>query len=243
MDPLARKEVVMRRFLVGSCCVIVALQLLIGLPLAVCIGFLSMIPHRSFDVHMDGGYVEPSMVGYSPVPVTYAPSPCTTSCPSSYPTYDAPTTPPIVSPSVAAPMIPNSLVAASPVLSGEQSSVETADEYIAAFKQVAEEDALIPAPPASETEASCHCENALVDSLSTAVTHLYELARNLEADGSYGQADHIRDLARKIREEINIINITRGERASPVEPQAATAAITPPTVTEAPPFNPEPASP
>ena len=224
----------MRRFLVGSCCVIVALQVLIGVPLAVCIGFFSLIPHRALGWQTHDGYVEPSTVGY-------APSPCTTSCP---PAWDSQPSPPMVSAPMAAPLVPNSLVAASQVLSGDTTPQQITDELMATYKQVAEEEA--PAPqqdnnlkgisplPSGVGNSTVEQPRTVADSLRVAAEHLYLLAQNLEADGNYGRADEIRGLARRMREEIFIL---RREEAPPAGAQiSAVEVTTPPTVTEAPPF-------
>jgi hypothetical protein len=146
-------------------------------------------------------------------------------------------------------MVPNSLVAASPVLSGSAAPVEITDELIAAYKQVAEEEVRYPVAPAAESEPACRHEGGLERPLGDAVTHLYELARHLEAEGNYARADQILDLARSIRGEIDILRRTEAPTSltasAPISEASlpATPATTSPTVTEAPPFIPEPPAP
>ncbi len=93
----------MRRFLVASCCVIVALQVLIGVPLAVCIGFyFSLVPHRSILTldapSVQSGYPYPTYSTDSS-PVAYAPADLCTTCPSPAtspaPSYNSPSYSPV----------------------------------------------------------------------------------------------------------------------------------------------------
>jgi hypothetical protein len=275
----------MRRFLVASCCVIVALQVLIGVPLAVCIGFFSLVEVGSVEVQSGNQFsamppplpysAVPSPVGYAPAANYCAPAsnnftppamaPSMTSPPGWIPTAlppvaatspspapDAiPTTPglePIVESRAeqGSPLAESSLAAASPA--------EEARAFVAALEHVAAtEPASPPADAAHDAEATASalppCQDlagkpdqagqpaALVAALRTSVEHLYPLAQSLETDGCYDRADQLRDLARKIREEIDTIN--RDLLPPPPPPLAEPQAV--PTVTEAS-YDPAPAA-
>lgn len=81
------------------------------------------------------------------------------------------------------------------------------------------------APPAiasPTTEGACKIDpiEALLTSLQTSSTHLYILTDSLESSGRYGEADELRELARKIRDAAS--EISREHRAPPSPPAPAT---------------------
>jgi hypothetical protein len=73
-------------------------------------------------------------------------------------------------------------------------------------------------------------------SLGASVEHLYALCQRLEADTEYSRADEIRQLARRIREEMDAV---RRHESPPAPVTWEEPTLPPPTVTEAS-FNPEP---
>ncbi len=225
----------MRRFLVTACCVIVALQVLIGVPLVVCIAFLSL-------VEMPTVSLQPTPVHYASAPVDLpAPLP-----PDYYPKAPVSNLQPIVESRAqyGSPLAESSLAAPSPA--EELRQFVTALEQLATGNeappnQLAPPSDQLPAPaatihPASDCQATSSDSAALLASLGASVEHLYALCQRLEADTEYSRADEIRQLARRIREEMDAV---RRHESPPAPVTWEEPTLPPPTVTEAS-FNPEP---
>jgi hypothetical protein len=219
----------MRSFLVTACCVIVGLQVLIGVPLAVCVVFLSL-------VEAPAPVVLPGPVAYDPAPV------CLPTCP---PPVEWPAKPAVTD---LQPIVESRAIAGSPLAESSlaaSSPAEDLRQFVTALEQVATGEAILPPAEAPAKEpADCgnpplkpeaSCQSPLVDSLSTSVEQLYAHAQRLETDGNYGRADQVRRLAREIRDVI-LQNQSRSPSERIAEPAPA------PTVTEAS-FNPEPPPP
>ena len=211
----------MSRFFAAACCVIVALQVLVGVPLAVCIGFLSC-------VQLPAVPVQPGPPNYTPAAMDWTPSP---------PLPDVCTPPPLAS---LQPIVESRAQYGSP-LAGSSLAAGSPDEELHQFTTVLEHVATEAAPQAP-AKAPPHAGNPppktdvsapLVESLSAAIEPLYVHAQRLEGDGKYDRADEVRRLAREMREHVYQI----GCDYPPAVPLAPTAAA--PTVTEAS-FNPEP---
>lgn len=225
----------MSRFFAAACCVVVALQVLIGVPLAVCIGFLSC-------VELPAVPVQPGPPSFAPTAMDWTPPP---------PLPDVCTPEPIANlqPIVesraqyGSPLVGSSLAAGSP---GEELR-----QFATALKGVAGiEEAPLPslalspetnqchvpaAPPAAGDRCAPGENEALISSLAASVEHLYALTQRLEADGEYGRADQVRRLARDVRDEIGVLRRHENPPPMPLDEPAPPAS----TVTEAS-FNPEP---
>jgi hypothetical protein len=144
------------------------------------------------------------------------------------------------------PLANSSLAAASPA--------EETRQFVAALEHVAATQSLsLPVDAAQVAEAKAPalspCQDlagkpapagqpaALVAALHTSIEHLYPLAQSLEGDRAYERADQLRDLARKIREEIELINrellpqptVTEASY-DPAPPADAAPAAAPPAV-------------
>lgn len=246
----------MRRFLVASCCVIVALQVLIGVPLAVCIGFFSLVEVGSVEVQASNQFsTMPPPLPYSPMPspVGYAPAANYCAPASNYCAAPA-MAPPIASPPSLAPASPPSLAYAevpttpglepivesraehgSPLADSSLAAASPAEEvrqFVAALEHVAATEP-VPPPADAAQPAKAGQPADLVTALRTSVEHLYPLAQSLETDGYYDRADQLRDLARKIREEIDTIN--RDLLPPPAEPETVQSTVTEASYDPAPP--------
>src|SRR6188768_3307608 len=97
-------EVVMRNFVAASCCLIVGLEILVGVPVAVCLGF------QCIGSEFGGAYVveaQPGGVAYSAVPFNLPPP---------LPAFD-PYTPPMAPPSICPAPSPTAVIPpAAPVV-------------------------------------------------------------------------------------------------------------------------------
>jgi hypothetical protein len=211
----------MKSFVAASCCLIVGLEILIGVPLAVCLSFFCLdvgVAVPGVQV-ADAGYVSPtcpppiySAPVFSPGPVPcgpydpaclppplpptngYAASavPVVASLPASDPACDpAPRAPSVASP----PPRPNASAECQLESSGLQFLAHVCVEG--------------DCPDAACTEAECMNkptgEPALVESLLATAQLLYQQAERHEADTEYDRADRLRMLARDLRDEAQSI--------------------------------------
>jgi hypothetical protein len=174
----------MRRAISAFCCFIVCLQILIGVPLAVCIAFFAIVGGGAYPVTVD---VRAGRE-FSP-PVTIPP--------------------PNVIPTAASephdnPILVSRAQQGSPlagtILSEVTDQESEHDLFVAALEKVAIESAAEPAQspitresPTAESVAARPTDNFIV-------RRLYEMADADEGDGRFDRADQWRAYAREIRE-------------------------------------------
>lgn len=194
----------MRSFVAATCCLIVGLEILIGVPVAICLGFLCLGTGTVPGVQLaEAQYVGPTCppplysapVGYSPGPL-----PCGPYDPSYPPSSISPATCP-------APVAP-------PVVASLPASDSAADPLPWRAK---------PAPPSDGPQFLAHvclegdcpggqcasanlaqnasAEAVLADSLLTTAYLLYQQADRHEEETEYDLADRFRSLARDLRQE------------------------------------------
>ena len=236
----------MRNFVSATCCLIVGLEVLIGVPLAVCVGFFTVSGDFS------GTYVAESPV---PGPVyssaTYLPQPLPVSpygvCTepgkpvASFDPYAASKATPSVCPAPTASMacaVPP-LPPASPVVASLPASDPAADQLppLPPASTVIEEPQFLARVSVSEActdhakQASSEAE--LRDSLLATAHLLYGQADRHEANQEYALADQLRSLARDLRDQASSISRRMAEDqpepvANPTEPAATTVTVGPP---------------
>lgn len=183
----------MRRFLVGLCCVVVGLQVLIGVPAAVCLAFVlylgsDVLGPISFDFRVT------SNAEQAPLPV-----------PIGEPPADSPQGDAVLE----ARAERGSLL--SGTLLGENlTRADEQREFVAAFRQIAAEipgPALAPANPLPPLPSPVIAEQSLATPTDSpreeadrfAIDQLYTMADKDEYAGVYDRADQWRALARAIR--------------------------------------------
>jgi hypothetical protein len=212
----------MRSFVAASCCLIVGLEILIGVPVAVCLGFLC------FGSEFSGTYVAESQ--YQPpiyAPVPYSPSSLSTGKPLA--TFD---------PYVCPPPLPACCPAPVAAQSGDCKELQPPPPNV---KVVAANDALVQpaansAAPIGDaqqfvarvfSEENCpqstaNGEPAALTALATSIrqtTHLlYRHAERCEEAGDFSEADGIRSLARDLRQEVE--RLTHSTEGAPLLSEA-----------------------
>lgn len=197
-------EVFMGKVMGGLCCLIVGLQVLIGVPLVVSYLFLSSAQN---------GAAFPVAVAIDPAASFPATLP-----PNEYSGHSAGSQPPKISPPPnlipATPVADHPMLAirqeqgsplAGTVLADESSPQEENQLFLTALEQAAQ-DRPVPSRPACTAEGcfvdSCPAvEPAIQDDKSQLVAHLYQMAQIDEDGGQFERADKWRKLARELRAE------------------------------------------
>jgi len=226
----------MGKVLSGICCVIVGLEVLIGVPVAVCLSFIVLT--------QGGPVVQEFHAG--PIPSTIPPPPF--AGPVSYPPAIVPPLPPAPPSYSRVEASPEGLempaVKEAPVakeISAHDNPVMTAitearerignplagtvlapaadepsqAEFVQSLRQLDESAASLPTladaiqPPAIAEQPA----DDAVAALKQSVERLYQLAGRFEDEGKFGQADRLRSLARSVREEL----ATMGKGSAPAE--------------------------
>jgi hypothetical protein len=221
----------MRKFVAACCCVIVGLEVLIAVPLVVCVFALAYMEAAGTTVTVQAQPVDyAASVCSSPATVPapsyssgYAstPSPMSTTSPTPW----APM--PVTTPAVCPPPPSPEVTAIAEVRQQNGSPLDgtiiapnnpgpAIEPFVAAVEQVAanETACLMPMPvaPAQAVAAANPVEpsaapaapqpGSLVEALRVCSDQLYLKANDLEASGNYGRADEVRCLTRRIRQEI-----------------------------------------
>jgi hypothetical protein len=231
-----RKEALVRKFLVGACCVIVGLQIVAAAAAMLVLGVVAAMGgvHAPYAVRHDGPAV------YVDDPLRPTPAvPAVTRATWDEPPADAPADPPPTDPLVES-ILDYREEVGSPLsgtlLEGDPTSPAAAHEMGAILARVSAESPA--APPAAESPApvqpglppfevppvsTANCPAGASSPLAAAVEHLYGHANQHETRGEFARADQLRELARRIRQEIEI-----GGEAFP--PGSVSAPPAPPAV-------------
>src|SRR4051794_36425426 len=218
-----RKEVAMARAFTAVCCFIVGLQLLIGVPVAVCVLFFALFgglgpiaieihPSPSHSPHM---FVSSATIAPPSAPLTIGPPPNII--------------PPARSSNFDNPILETRDQQGSPlagtVLSENTPPDVERNQFVAALQKVAAEAASDPPPTlnaptnlATCTELAGNCCEAAsagqqVDQLI--IQHLYEMADRDEQAGMFERADQWRALAREIRQPAKESSVADAPTESP----------------------------
>ena len=192
----------MRTFLGGLCMLLIGLQVLIGVPLAVCFAFFNSLPAGgvhpvTFQVHAGSRYeptVPPADFPPPTAHATFIPAPPPNKIPTSA---DDPENPILQTREETGSPLAGTVLA-SPSHEDEQQLFLTALEKAAA-------EAPEHCPAASTPDicsATCPLEAAPIKALDTAqqlVMHLYAMAQLDEDAGHFDRADQWRSLARELR--------------------------------------------
>ena len=236
----------MRNFVAATCCLIVGLEVLIGVPLAVCVGFFCVSWETS------GAHIAESPVS-SPVysPTTYLPPPLPASPHGGvytepgrpYPAYDPYTTSPKVTvcpaPTACTAFVAPPLSTALPVAAALPASDPAADQLppLPAANTPAEEPQFLARVSVGEActdnAKQTSPEAELRDSLVATAHLLYGQADRHEGNQEYDLADQLRTLARDLRDQASSISRRMREKqseptANPYEPAATTVTVGPP---------------
>jgi hypothetical protein len=196
----------MRRFIVGLCCFVVGLQVLIGVPLAVCLAFFlylgsDVLGPTSVEFRVTNNADQP----HSPAPVDQPPEAADHDDAILEARHDR-----------------GSLLAGT-LLGESLTAADEQREFVAACRQIANEvpdPGLIPAnplPPLPATELVHKPTNdsARAEADRFAIDHLYAMAETDEQVGVFERADQWRALARGIRgemqREVNATSAACGE--------------------------------
>lgn len=200
----------MKGFVAASCCLIVGLEILIGVPLAVCLGFLFLGSEAVSNVYVsEAQFAVPTC----PPPIYSAPQfPVTPYAPA----YGPATSPVADCPAPLAPAVVASLPASDPAAQPLPSLVSVNVRQAAnepQFLATVCADVSCPSaqPEAEECGAERSGESKLVESLHASAALLYQHAERHEADQEYSLADRLRSLARDLRDEAGSVS-----RRSPI---------------------------
>lgn len=227
----------MRSFVAASCCLIVGLEILIGVPVAVCVGMLSFGSAAGPGVYVsEAQFTAPTC----PPPIYSAPT--YYPAPASIGPYD-PSFPPPLKPSAMdaapnAPPIVASLPASDPAANPlpplatawNAAPPNEAPQYLA---RVCADESCPPAgTDASDSAKESPPEKALAASLHASAELLYQQADRHESDQEYDLADRLRSLARDLRDEAGSISrrsptydpgpVGLPSAAEPAEPRTVT---------------------
>jgi hypothetical protein len=222
----------MARVFTVFCCFIVGLQLLIGVPMAVCVVFFALFgglgpiaieihPGPSHSPHM---FVNSATIAPPSAPLTIAPPPNI-----------IPTTTTVHSDNaiLESRAQQGSPLAGTILAENEPPEVEH-NQFVAALQKVAAEAAHDSPPPTMNAPANAATCTALAnnccDDTSAAqpsdqfvIQHLYEMANIDEQAGNYDRADQWRALAREIRQpekESPAVSNPSGNSSASAEPPA-----------------------
>jgi hypothetical protein len=183
----------MRRFIAGLCCVVVGLQVLVGVPAAVCLAFL---------VYLGGDVLGP--ISFE-VRATSNAQPTQPSAP-----VDQPREASAQDDAILEARGERGSLLAGTVLGESLTPADEQREFVAAFRQIAAE---VPGPalaPANPLPSRPTAEQAYVapkgisqraEADRLAIDHLYAMADMDEQTGVYDRADQWRGLARAIRRD------------------------------------------
>ena len=255
----------MRKFVAACCCVIVGLEVLIGVPLVVCVIAFAYMGAAGTAVVVSSQPVDfspsacssPAVVPAPDYSHDYAATPTPIPMASTGPYASVPSTIPAVCPPPPSPEVPAIAEVrqqnGSPLdgtVVAPSNAAPSIEPFVAAVEQIAanETACLMPPPvaPANPAAAVNPVEpNAapaapqpgiLVEALRVCSDQLYVKANDLEANGAYGRADEVRSLARRIREEIQ--TLVAEAPVIPLVPSTVTAATFDPQAADpAPPAN------
>lgn len=236
----------MRNFVAATCCLIVGLEVLIGVPTAVCLGFLCLDSGAVPGVYVseaqfDSPTCPPPIYSapiYCPAPVQAGPYP---SAPLPAPFPPAPS----VSPSRPDPWAP-AVVASLPASDPAANPLPPQPNFAVAIdgpqflaRVCAEENCPAAKTDDRDAEKKTVPERELAESLRVSASLLYEQADRYEADEEYDLADRLRTLARDLRDEASSIRRRLPDYDTPPVaepwPAAAPAKAEPRTVTVGPP--------
>jgi hypothetical protein len=241
----------MRKFVAACCCVIVGLEVLIGVPLVVCVIAFAYMGAPGTSVMVSSQPVDfspsacsnPAVVPAPDYSHDYAatPTPIPMALTGSY--VPATSTMPAVCPPPPSPEV--TAIAqvrqqnGSPLdgtVVAPSNAASSIGPFVAAVEQIAanETACLMPPPVApnnpvadanpveSPTAPAAPQPGNLVEALRVCSDQLYVKANDLEASGNYGRADEVRGLARRIREEIQ--TLVAEAPVIPLVPSTVTAA-------------------
>jgi hypothetical protein len=229
---LLRKEVAMARAFSVLCCLIVGLQLLVGVPLIVCLAFFAIhggLGPIALEVHTGPTHAPPMLVHGPTIPPPPAPTPIP-ALPVTLPLTLSPP-PNIIPPAPPAPPAPENPILqtraeqGSPldgtILTQNSSPNVERDLFVAALEKVASEATSQAVTPIASAATACPaavkspCCTASADNRAAygnveadriVLQRLYEIAEIDERSGNYERADQWRALARDVR---------RGQTSSP----------------------------
>ena len=210
----------MRSFVSAACCLIVGLEVLIGVPVAVCLGFFCLGSQAVSGVYVSEAQFSPPTC---PPPIYSAPVFASTPVPCG--PYDAtfsPTPlPPATSPASITPAAVASLPASDPAADGLPALPNTAiavdgPQFLA--RVCAEVNSPADRTDCTDATKSAPAELGLLASLLASANLLYQQADRHEADQEYSLADRLRTLARDLRDEASSIS-----RRTPVNNPAPVA--------------------
>lgn len=223
----------MRKFIAGFCCVVVGLQVLIGVPLAVCMVFYALTQSGGGPVafEMHSGNQFPATIsppGY-PSPQPYLPG-----SPGNQPPI-LPAPPPLPATVTLTPA-PSNPAAAEAAIAEVRERIPsqltgTIFDPAAEFVEVASATDAVPATPAAAAvEPNCV---ELREHLLAGAAQLYAVASRLEQNEEYDRADRLRELAREIRQALRQIEHSQSQGVSlpttaPEFSTAPPAAVEPP---------------
>jgi hypothetical protein len=226
-------EVVMRNFVAASCCAIVGLEILIGVPLAVCMGFLCV------GADFSGTYVAETPVAppiYSsaiyqpgPLPAALPPPVCTvpaTPTATFDPYVSLPAAPkvcpaPVASALATLPPYAGSLPASDPAADPPMPAADNPADPKYADRDLPQFVARVSGSEAGAEDCQCASpENELVESLQVSAQLLYQQADRHEVNQEYDLADRLRTLARGLRDESISIRLRVRESEGVSEPPA-----------------------
>jgi hypothetical protein len=230
--------VVMRNFVSATCCLIVGLEVLIGVPLAVCVGFFTVSGDFSGTYVADSTVPAPvySPATYYPPPLPAGPAPMCVEPGKALPSCNPYTSP---APSIC------------PALTGGPSYTEPPSAALVASLPASDPaaDQLPPLPSGraatdepqflARVSVSESCtddaqqaspEAELRKSLLSTAELLYAQADRHEAKQEYDLADQLRSLARDLRDQAGNISWRNQLEpgANPTEPAATTVTVGPP---------------
>lgn len=181
----------MRRFVSRFCCLVVGLQVLIGVPVAVCLAFFvflgsDVLGPLSVEVRATRNTDPP------PLPAPVAP-------PESSAQDDA----------ILSARDERGSLLAGTALGANLTPADEQREFVAAFRQVAEEHNenrpapanSLPSPSAADVALAAKGDALHAEADRIAVQHLYALAEQDEQAGLFDRADQWRSFARTIRSE------------------------------------------
>jgi len=193
----------MRRFIAASCCVIVGLQILIGLPVLTCLAFF---------FSFDGGRLGPASVEFRAetdsrplIPATDFRTPADLTAQNDSSAQDE---------SILEAREERGSLLAGTVLGANLSAADEQREFVAAFRKVAAACPdtspapanVIPAPMCNGLDPAASSDLLPASADRFAVEHLYLIAEQDEQAGIYERSDQWRGQARAIRRAVKAVS-------------------------------------
>ena len=179
----------MRHAFSAFCCVVVCLQILIGVPLLVCIAFFTIVGGGAYpiavDVHGGQAFAPPATIPPPNVIPTAVSEPVDNPILTSRAAHGSPLTGTILADATDPQHDQDLFVAAL-----EKVAIETASEPV---QSLATRDAATTDSPTAEPATKLNTDGLIIH-------HLYEMADADEAAGNFDRADQWRAHAREIRE-------------------------------------------